>query len=152
MQNKNLSRISKRANASQPSWLLFIRVFYQGKLQIIYELFCFFLFYLFTFEYVKIIKEDMTEIISIDSNDQLYFDQISNLDNLPTRTYSTGYIFYVKKNQSDPKEIMNNMVSYSIQYLKKIEIISLIIILTKEFDYKVGREFLFIRSINRFNC
>jgi len=72
---------------------------------------------------IKIIKEDITEIIAIDSNDPLYYDQISNLDYLPTRTFSTGYIFYVKKNQSDAKEIINNMVTkiFHVKNSRKIQ-------------------------------
>ncbi len=54
-------------------------------------------------------KEDLPEIISIDSSDQNFLDQLSILDNLPTRTFASCSIFYIKKNQTNIKSILDNV-------------------------------------------
>ena len=58
----------------------------------------------------RIVKDDFAEILSIDSNDPAFFDHLTTLDQLSTRTFSTSHIFYVKKNQSTSKSILNNIV------------------------------------------
>lgn len=56
-------------------------------------------------------KDDLTDFIGIDSSDATFFEQLTALDNLPTRTFSSSSIFYVKKNQSNAKAIINNINS-----------------------------------------
>ena len=52
--------------------------------------------------------ESAPEMFSIDSQDVGFFEQLLNLDQLPTKTYSTSHIFYVKKNQTSTKSILKN--------------------------------------------
>lgn len=54
--------------------------------------------------------EPMSNFISIDSSDG-FLEQLATLDNLPIRTFSSCSIFYVKKNQSNAKAIINNINS-----------------------------------------
>lgn len=56
-------------------------------------------------------KDDLNEFTGIDSSDSNFFEQLTVLDNLPTRTFSSCSIFYVKKNQSNAKAIINNINS-----------------------------------------
>lgn len=54
-------------------------------------------------------KDDsVPEMSSIDSQDVTFFEHLLNLDQLPTKTYSTSHIFYVKKNQTNAKLILKN--------------------------------------------
>ena len=54
-------------------------------------------------------KDDsVPEMFSIDSQDVTFFEHLLNLDQLPTKTYSTSHIFYVKKNQTNAKLILKN--------------------------------------------
>lgn len=58
----------------------------------------------------KIIKDDLAEIICLDSSNELAFqDQLQSLDHLPTRTFSSCHIFYVKKAQTSCKSILENV-------------------------------------------
>jgi hypothetical protein len=54
-------------------------------------------------------KEDGAEMLSLESNDAAFVDQLSVLDHLPTRTFSTCHVFYVKKSQADCKSILANV-------------------------------------------
>ena len=54
-------------------------------------------------------SDNTNEIVSIDSTDANFFDQLINLDYLSTRTFASCQIFYVKKNQSLAKSILNNI-------------------------------------------
>ena len=57
-------------------------------------------------------KEDSApEMLSLESLDAAFFEQLVNLDQLPTKTFSTSHIFYVKKNQSQAKCILKNAES-----------------------------------------
>ncbi len=56
-------------------------------------------------------KDDLTDFIGIDSTDSTFLEQLAILDNLPTRTFSSCSIFYVKKNQSNVKAIIQNINS-----------------------------------------
>lgn len=47
--------------------------------------------------------------MGIDSSEAAFFEQLTALDHLPTRTFSSCSIFYVKKNQSNAKAIINNI-------------------------------------------
>jgi len=55
--------------------------------------------------------ESPSDFISIDSSDASFLEQLVTLDNLPIRTFSSCSIFYVKKNQSNAKAIINNINS-----------------------------------------
>jgi hypothetical protein len=61
---------------------------------------------------MKVNKDDISEIVSIDSGDSNFIEQLNNLDLLSTRTFSSCYIFYMRKNQSDAKLILDNIVIY----------------------------------------
>ena len=54
-------------------------------------------------------QEELSEFMGIDSSDATFFEQLTALDQLPTRTFSSCSIFYVKKNQSNAKAIINNI-------------------------------------------
>lgn len=47
--------------------------------------------------------------MGIDSSEAAFFEQLTALDHLPTRTFSSCSIFYVKKNQSNAKAIIDNI-------------------------------------------
>ena len=54
-------------------------------------------------------KDDLPEILSIDAAEPAFLEQLANLDNLPTRTFASCSIFYIKKNQCNAKAIINNI-------------------------------------------
>jgi hypothetical protein len=54
--------------------------------------------------------ESASEIVTLDSIEQaILLEHLVGLDKLPTRTFSSCYIFYVKKNQTGIKPILNNI-------------------------------------------
>ena len=57
-------------------------------------------------------KDDSgAEMFTIDSQDVTFVEQLMNLDQLPTKTFSNSHIFYVKKNQTSAKAILKNAYS-----------------------------------------
>jgi len=58
-------------------------------------------------------KDDLPEIIGIDLSDSAFLDQLSILDSLPTRTFASCSIFYVRKNQTNAKAIVENIQANS---------------------------------------
>ena len=53
----------------------------------------------------------MNEIVCLDnvSDQATVLEQITYLDTLPTRTFSSGYIFYVRKGQTSARAILENV-------------------------------------------
>jgi hypothetical protein len=49
------------------------------------------------------------EMLTIDTQEAAFFEQLAVLDQLPTKTFSTSSIFYVKKSQTQAKDILANM-------------------------------------------
>ena len=47
--------------------------------------------------------------MGIDSGDPAFLEQLACLDNLPTRTFSSCSVFYVKAKQSNAKAIIENV-------------------------------------------
>lgn len=54
-------------------------------------------------------KDELPEIIGIDCSDNSFIDQLTILDNLSTRTFASCSIFYLKKNQTNSKMIIDNI-------------------------------------------
>ena len=61
----------------------------------------------------RVNKDELPEILTLENSDIAFTEHLNNLDNLPTRTFSSCSIYYVRKNQSNAKSIINNIKTES---------------------------------------
>lgn len=59
-------------------------------------------------------KDDLPEIVTLESNDLNFTDQLQLLDNLPTRTFSYASIFYMRKGQTSVKDMLLNILNDNV--------------------------------------